>query len=69
MSKCHFESTSWRGIRSVWNDLLKGSRWRVGDGKDVCFLTDKWTFSWFTLLEVAIAKVPLNILYSLVADF
>lgn len=38
----HNSSNVWRGILHIWESFLKGTIWRVGDGRSVRFWQDSW---------------------------
>jgi len=44
----------WKGLQSV---VYPGLGWVVGDGRDICFWTDKWVSN-STLAEAAVCEVP-----------
>lgn len=59
------ESLAWRGIRTTWDTLLKGCRWKVGAGSSVGFWTDSWLASGHKLQDVALYPIPQDTLHLL----
>ncbi|CAN1784070.1 Putative ribonuclease H protein At1g65750 [Linum perenne] len=47
-------SAVWRGILSVWNDMLNGTHWSIRDGKKTRFWTDIWLDSGVPLIDHAL---------------
>ncbi|CAA0819658.1 Unknown protein [Striga hermonthica] len=51
-------SITMRAVGKIWNNLMKGIRWSVGDGKRIKFWQDRWLQSDLTLLQACTGLVP-----------
>lgn len=56
------ESLAWRGIRNTGDILMKGCRWKVGNGVRISFWNDAWLDSGHRLRDVVVQPIPLNLL-------
>ncbi|CAN1852210.1 Putative ribonuclease H protein At1g65750 [Linum perenne] len=46
-------SAVWRGVLSIWKDMLNGAQWSIRDGKSTRFWTDIWLDSGVPLIDQA----------------
>ncbi|XP_061370519.1 uncharacterized protein LOC133313201 [Gastrolobium bilobum] len=52
------ESNVWKGIRSVWDQVIDGSRVSIGDGSSSSFWFDRWVPRVGRLVGHALADIP-----------
>ncbi|KAJ1426110.1 hypothetical protein SESBI_10495 [Sesbania bispinosa] len=63
------QSLIWKGIVETWWDVLKGTRWIIGDGTKTRFWLDPWLKSGEILHEMANQDIPPHILNAPVSFF
>lgn len=59
----------WRAVGKVWDHVLKGTRWALGDGKRVKFWWDLWLSEADSLQSYATNPIPDQLINLCVADF
>ena len=59
----------WRAVGKVWDHVLKGIRWALGDGKRVKFWWDLWLSEAENLQSYAQNPIPDQLINLCVADF
>lgn len=65
---CNMLAT-WRGIVTIWNDVLNGIHWILGNGRRACFWVDVWLPSGQVLLKAFMADITDYQLLLPVAEF
>ncbi|CAI9103287.1 OLC1v1001743C1 [Oldenlandia corymbosa var. corymbosa] len=56
-------------LKSVWQHVVDGIRWTVGDGKRVCFWLDRWLHFDEPLVSFARSPIPQALLNVTISDF
>ena len=62
------KSRLWWGICKIWNTMVKGIGWALGDGKRVRFWLDNWLDLPRPLVDYVIKEIPEHVLQFLVSD-
>lgn len=62
-------SKAWQGIKNKWEDVRKGLRWKVGNGRSTRFWKDTWLPQQNDLLSLATQNVPEEYLERNISDF
>ena len=52
----------WRAVGTVWEKVLNGIRWQVGDGSKIRFWKDCWVMQNVILKDYVVMPVPSNML-------
>lgn len=47
IKRSHKLSSIWTGVKAVLPHLIKGTRWVIGNGRDIHFWNDKWLHTFF----------------------
>lgn len=64
-----YGSHVWRAIGTVWQKVLNGVHWQVGDGSKIRFWKDCWVMQNVILKDYALILVPSNMLDNSIVDF
>ncbi|MCI41781.1 putative ribonuclease H protein, partial [Trifolium medium] len=53
----HNCSSTWRAIVSVWDKVIEGMQWNIGNGRTVRFWSDNWLPSGILLQDVVTQQI------------
>lgn len=52
------QSTTWRGIKAIWNKFTSNLQWVVGNGQSIRFWVDKWVDGCLALKDYVSGHLP-----------
>ncbi|KAK9195305.1 hypothetical protein WN943_003425 [Citrus x changshan-huyou] len=64
-----YGSCVWRAVGTVWQKVLQGIRWQVGDRSKVRFWKDCWVMQNVMLKDYIVMPVPSNMLEKSIMDY